>query len=79
MTPRLTPHARSRCALMGIGTKQVKRLWTGPYAVDRPASCFWPGRRMRLGDGIAVVYNPVTPPEIITVLWVSEFTREESP
>jgi hypothetical protein len=30
MTPRLSPHARSRCEEMGIPTKDVKRLVQAP-------------------------------------------------
>lgn len=83
-TPRLTEHARERCAEMGLTTKRAKRVVQNPDVV-------YPGRRgegadpdayIALSDEdteIAVVFVPEEPPRIITVLWNGDFSREVSP
>lgn len=69
-TPRLSRHARERCAEMGISTKVAKEIVRHPD-VDRPGK---PGsdRRVAVSDlhpGYAVVYAPHDPPEVISVVF----------
>lgn len=66
-TPRLSYHARQRCAEMGVTTKRAKRIVQDPDLV-RPAQ----GALMAVSDAdpdIAVVFTEETPPTIITVVW----------
>lgn len=47
-TPRLTRHARQRCAELGIGTKRVKRI------VRHPSSTY-PSQRGHDNNGVVLI------------------------
>lgn len=72
-TPRLLPHARERCAEMGISTKVAKAIVKAPAMTY----CGKPGTdsRVAVSDDIpeyAVVFYPETealPPIIVTVVF----------
>jgi hypothetical protein len=69
MTPRLTHHARQRCAEMGVSTKRVKRIVQDP---DTVRSCRY-GNLLAVSDAepdLAVVYEDVDGQAVvITVLY----------
>lgn len=83
MTPRLTKHARERCAEMGVKTKRVKRMVRDPD-IDRPSRDWEANRevscRIAVRDDdpdIAAVYQPGEPPIVVTVVWRTDevYTR----
>lgn len=58
-TPRVSVHARERCAEMGISTKVAKHIVRHP-SIDRPGNT-WTGCRVAVSDlhpEYAVVYDP---------------------
>lgn len=61
---------------MGVTTKRVKRIVRDPH-VDY-VSYYDSSRRVcfRTDDDITVVYEPGTPPRVVTVLWRSQETYE---
>jgi hypothetical protein len=70
-TPQMTPHARARCAEMGICTKVAKRIWQNRTVTYRGST---PGSRVALSttdSRYAVVYRerPGEPDLIVTVLF----------
>lgn len=79
-TPRLTEHARQRCAEMGVGTKRAKRV------VRSPDVCY-PGTHQgelvcyRDDDSIACAFVETDGRRVIlTVLWKGvEFVRPPAP
>lgn len=78
-TPRLTQHARERCAEMGISTKVAKRIVQHADVVrpDYPGS----DRMISVSDAYPdyiVVHDQQDPPIIITVSFRSgcEFIRD---
>jgi hypothetical protein len=71
-TPRLSDHARQRCAEMGVATKRAKRVLQDPVVV-LPAGLGHPEHyRRATGEDpeIFIVFDP-TPevPVIVTVQW----------
>lgn len=68
MTPILTPHARARCAEMGISTKVAKAIVRHADIV-RPG---YDGKFMSVSDlhpKYAVVHTNETPPVIVSVVF----------
>jgi hypothetical protein len=72
-TVRLSPHARQRCAEMGLPTKRIKRGMRAPQA-SYPTPY---GRTITLiDDTVAVVHVDGV---VVTVLWNGEFVRGDAP
>lgn len=73
MTPRLSDHARARCAEMGVPTKQVKRALRDGVGLEYRGSPRYPGgRRVVVVGALAIV---VEDDVVVTVLWHGEEGR----
>lgn len=81
-TPRLTDHARERCAEMGVSTKRAKR-------VVQHRDLTYPGRKgtdcwvskSSVDPILAVVWSVADDgtPLIVTVIWSGDYDRERRP
>lgn len=82
VTPIITPHARDRCAEMGVSTKVAKRIVREP-STTRPDPQGHPRRRFVWSavepDYAVVVDVESAPPVVCTVLYYTSepFTRPE--
>lgn len=73
-TPRLSEHARLRCAQMGVPTKTVKRIVANPDLTYDSHGCYQVATAA-LDPRLRVVYRcGETAPLIVTVLWRTQDT-----
>lgn len=80
----MTPHARERCAEMGISTKVAKRIWR-ERSLTRPDYQRKPGRVVahssRYRPDLCIVVDTwedlETPPKVVTVMpWNTEHVTD---